>query len=181
VSHQSGHFSTSRKLKTSRIAGPSWLVQILNSSFCLLFQLAQAVELLFDRLDSMNVACVDRFATWFAYHLSNFQFRWTWEDWSQCLAMDPLQPKPKFVRETLSKCMRLSYHQRVIELAPDTFSPLMPEMPNPFNKYTTEDGELSPEFTIVTELMEAFKSKAGPDSVLDVLDKLETVVGTDNG
>lgn len=142
--------------------------------------MAQAVELLFDRLDSMNVACVDRFASWFAYHLSNFQFRWTWEDWSQCLSVDPLQPKPKFVRETLHKCMRLSYHQRVIELAPETFKPLMPEMPTPFNKYTTEEGELSPEFIIVTELMTTFKEKGGPDEVLEVLAKLETVVGSED-
>ncbi|OTF74987.1 nuclear cap-binding protein subunit 1-like protein [Euroglyphus maynei] len=78
--------------------------------------LAQAVELLFDRLDSMNGACVNRFACWFAYHLSNFQFRWNWDDWNIALKYEPLHPKPKFIAETLQYCLRLSYHAKVLEM-----------------------------------------------------------------
>lgn len=68
--------------------------------------LAQATEILFMRIDSMNTACFDRLCTWFSYHLSNFQFRWSWEDWDVCLSLDPEHPKPKFVRETLLRGMR---------------------------------------------------------------------------
>ena len=93
--------------------------------------LAQATELLYERIAVMNVACFDRFVSWFSYHLSNFQFRWSWDDWEEAITQDQEQPKAKFIREVLLKCLRLSYHQRCADIVPEAFGQFIPEKPTP--------------------------------------------------
>lgn len=126
--------------------------------------------MLFDRIDTMNVACVDRFASWFAYHLSNFHYAWGWNDWSNCLTLDPLHPKPKFVRECLLRCMRLSYYQRIADLVPDNFKILLPDIPEPINKFGTEDSKNLPGFDLANKLNELMKSKATVEEITNLLE-----------
>ena len=59
-----------------------------------------------------------RLASWFAYHLSNYEFRWTWEDWSDSLQVDKEHPKAKFVTEILQGCIRC------VKFLTDTPNPL---------------------------------------------------------
>ncbi|KAG8512184.1 Nuclear cap-binding protein subunit 1, partial [Galemys pyrenaicus] len=132
-------------------------------------QLAQATEMLYMRLDTMNTTCVDRFINWFSHHLSNFQFRWSWEDWSDCLTQDPESPKPKFVREVLEKCMRLSYHQRILDIVPPTFSALCPANPTCIYKYGDESSNSLPGHSVALCLAVAFKSKATNDEIFSIL------------
>ncbi|XP_030652330.1 nuclear cap-binding protein subunit 1 isoform X3 [Nomascus leucogenys] len=131
--------------------------------------LAQATEMLYMRLDTMNTTCVDRFINWFSHHLSNFQFRWSWEDWSDCLSQDPESPKPKFVREVLEKCMRLSYHQRILDIVPPTFSALCPANPTCIYKYGDESSNSLPGHSVALCLAVAFKSKATNDEIFSIL------------
>ncbi|CAH0725023.1 unnamed protein product, partial [Brenthis ino] len=100
--------------------------------------LAQATEILFMRIDTMNIACFDRLVNWFSYHLSNFQYRWSWEDWEACAQLDVEHPKPRFIREVLGKCLRLSYHQRIKDMTPESLSAFVPLKPEPIYKYSME-------------------------------------------
>uniref|UniRef100_A0A7E4VBE2 Nuclear cap-binding protein subunit 1 n=1 Tax=Panagrellus redivivus TaxID=6233 RepID=A0A7E4VBE2_PANRE len=91
--------------------------------------LAHASQILYQRTSNMQIICVERFVSWFSYHLSNFQFRWCWEDWEDCLKEDELSPKLIFVREVLEKSMRLSYHKKIVEILPKEFKPIIPNEP----------------------------------------------------
>ncbi|OWK01175.1 hypothetical protein Celaphus_00018454 [Cervus elaphus hippelaphus] len=110
-----------------------------------------------------------RFINWFSHHLSNFQFRWSWEDWSDCLTQDPESPKPKFVREVLEKCMRLSYHQRILDFVPPAFSALCPANPSCIYKYGDESSNSLPGHSVALCLAVAFKSKATNDEIFSIL------------
>ncbi|KAF7493266.1 Nuclear cap-binding protein subunit 1 [Sarcoptes scabiei] len=130
--------------------------------------LAQTVELLFDRLDTMNGACIDRFASWFAYHLSNFQFRWGWDEWTISLKNDPLHPKCKFISETFHYCLRLSYHAKIIESVPEAFHKLCPKLPKLVDKYpNAEDKDDQLDFTMTNETTKTIKDNV--ESVRDIL------------
>lgn len=150
--------------------------------------LAQAVELMFDRLDNMNGTCINRFASWFAYHLSNFQFRWGWDDWSISLKHENLHQKPKFIAETLGYCLRLSYHAKVLESIPQTFHRLAPKQPAPKNKFIVKSGneeENNEENAMETDqaevigsnhasrMMTALTHKCSPDEALDILKEID--------
>lgn len=136
--------------------------------------LAQATEILYDRLDVMNITCIDRFSSWFAYHLSNFQFKWSWDDWSDCLEGDIDAPKSIFVIETLKRCLRLSYHQRIIEIMPDSFSQLLPPKPDPIYKYEAEGASELPGLMVSRQVLQAIKSRCESDEVRILLRHLST-------
>jgi nuclear cap-binding protein subunit 1 len=132
--------------------------------------LAQATELLFDRLDHMKASCVERFSSWFAYHLSNFQFKWSWEDWKDCVSDEDKQsPKNCFLRETLVRSMRLSYHQRVAELMPATMNSLVPQNPKPTYKYVSDEAADLEGTSVANKLLELFKERAIPEDVFQAL------------
>ncbi|CAB1337305.1 unnamed protein product [Coregonus sp. 'balchen'] len=132
-------------------------------------QLAQATEMMYVRLDTMNTTCIDRLLNWFSHHLSNFQFRWSWDDWVDCLALDADKPKPKFVKEVLEKCMRLSYHQRIVDIVPPTFSALIPADPIFFYKYQDEANSALPGYAVAIAVGNAIKNRASNEEILTVL------------
>lgn len=43
--------------------------------------LGRAIRFLFRSLESMDMELIYRFMDWFAHHLSNFEFRWKWQEW----------------------------------------------------------------------------------------------------
>lgn len=142
--------------------------------------LAQATEILFMRIDSMNTSCFDRFVHWFSYHLSNFQFRWSWEDWDSCLYLEAEHPRPKFIQEVLQKCLRLSYYQRIKEMMPEAYEKLLPPIPQPCYKYTSEDAATLPGTATAHKLVVAIRQKGTPEEIINELKDLPNPRDTEN-
>lgn len=131
--------------------------------------LAQATELLYERIDTMKTSCIERFSSWFAYHLSNFQYKWSWEDWADCSEEDIESPRNKFLKDTMIRCMRLSYHQRIVDTLPESMSQLVPKNPKPTYKYMSEEaGELEG-VAVANKLLELFKNRAIPENTFEIL------------
>uniref|UniRef100_A0A0R3PMY3 Nuclear cap-binding protein subunit 1 n=1 Tax=Angiostrongylus costaricensis TaxID=334426 RepID=A0A0R3PMY3_ANGCS len=97
--------------------------------------LAQAAELLYQRATTMQPLCLDRFVDWFSFHLSNFGFRWSWNDWKDCLTADRWDVKKIFVGEVIEKCRRLSYYAHLKDFLPKSFAPMIPPPPDLLPKY----------------------------------------------
>ncbi|XP_071450272.1 nuclear cap-binding protein subunit 1 [Hetaerina americana] len=134
--------------------------------------LAQATELLYSRIDTMNTSCFDRFVNWFSYHLSNFQFRWSWDDWESSLQLDPEHPRPKFIREVLLKSLRLSYHQRIRDIMPEAFESLIPAKTEPKYKYTGENAGSLPGTNAANQMITSIRQKCTPEEILNMLKDL---------
>lgn len=45
-----------------------------------------------------------RLVDWFSYHMANFEYRWSWAEWDDCLELDDLSPKHFFMREVRFSC-----------------------------------------------------------------------------
>ncbi|KAI9205151.1 armadillo-type protein [Polychytrium aggregatum] len=142
---------------------------------------ARALKILYARLDSRegahagtDVESIKRLGEWFAHHLSNFGFIWKWHDWEPAI-QDPTSAQFVFIRETLERCIRLSYYERVKEAVPESFQsgefPIFPsEAPAPVFVY--EDAEQCGDaetFALATELLAAMNKKKPIEEVEAIL------------
>lgn len=97
--------------------------------------LAQATEMLFDRIEQMRPVCIERFVCWFSHHLSNFKFQWSWSDWAACAQESCDRPRTRFIAEVLQRLLRFSYFEYVTKIVPADFARLLPKPPGSVNKY----------------------------------------------
>lgn len=90
------------------------------------FVLNEAVKVLYDNLDTMNITCFSRFTEWFSFHLNNTEFIFPWQFWSDSTGMEKTSPKALFVQAILDHCVRFSFHKKVSTLVSEFLSDLMP-------------------------------------------------------
>lgn len=120
--------------------------------------------------------CVDRVTEWLSWHLSNFEYVWSWKLWSKQLHEDisaVSQIKRNFVTDLLDKCIRLSSYDAIKSIIPEGLHEFLPPLP-PEVSYpsTPECNNLHDLFTKNdTQSVANFVSenKLDPNTVLKVL------------
>ncbi|KAL3315211.1 Component of the cap-binding complex (CBC) [Cichlidogyrus casuarinus] len=112
------------------------IIQLCNeSSMTIPLVLAQATELLFERLNQMKPICIERFVNWFSYHLTNYQMQWTWRDWAYALKENRMSPRKRLIVETFARLVRFSYFENVQSRVPKQFHKMLPPQPKFLNRY----------------------------------------------
>ena len=91
--------------------------------------LAQASQMLFERLEMMNCVCRGRFLRWFVIILNNYQFQWRWEDWLPALEKEQDHPQKCFLKDVLDRCISLSYYDKIQKILPQEFKLTLPPAP----------------------------------------------------
>lgn len=141
---------------------------------------AQATELLYERLDAMNVTCVQRFVQWFSYHLSNFQFKWGWDEWVSAIDTGIDSPRCVFLTELFEKMRRSSYHQFLVESIPEGLQNLLPIIHAPNYRFTTEQEGI-PGADIAKQFLEAVRAKKDIDDLQTILNSVPAnAIGQEN-
>eukprot|EP01117_Protostelium_nocturnum_P005259 TRINITY_DN1911_c0_g2_i2.p1 TRINITY_DN1911_c0_g2~~TRINITY_DN1911_c0_g2_i2.p1 ORF type:complete len:832 (+),score=289.18 TRINITY_DN1911_c0_g2_i2:182-2677(+) len=103
--------------------------------------LATAIDASFEKIEKLDVECIDRFAHWFAHHLSNFDYKWIWSSWDFVLDEKEESIRVFFIKQTLEKMIRLSYHDRVKKSLPEEFHIYLPSIVAA--KFRYDEGEKS--------------------------------------
>lgn len=91
--------------------------------------LGRALRFIFANATTLDAELIFRVVEWFAHHVSNFGFTWKWGEWTDSLQLPEDHPQQIFIRELLAKEVRLSYPQRVRDLLPEEFKPLVRDTP----------------------------------------------------
>lgn len=87
--------------------------------------LGRAIRFTYRTLPELDLELVQRFTDWFAHHVSNFEFRWKWTEWTPDVALSKLAPKKAFIIAAVDKEIRLSFPKRIADSLPPDFSDLI--------------------------------------------------------
>ncbi|ORX97967.1 MIF4G like-domain-containing protein [Clohesyomyces aquaticus] len=135
--------------------------------------LGRAIRFVYGGIDILDLELVHRFCDWFSHHLSNFEFRWRWQEWTENLEHSPLHPKKAFIIAALDKEIRLSFAKRIRTTVPKEYHPLIPaamdEDKSPDFKYENPQTPFSPEGVA---LLHQIRKKAPDSEIQETIDKI---------
>ncbi|EME27228.1 Nuclear cap-binding protein subunit 1 [Galdieria sulphuraria] len=113
-------------------------------------KLLMAVEEIFDMADKYDAEVFDRLTDWFARHLSNFGYKWNWDDWVFVTDKETYDTEKQlyqlvFCKDVLYKCLRLSYFEHISSAIPASLRELLIEPGKAILNETEEETAVAKE------------------------------------
>ncbi|KAF2086871.1 hypothetical protein K490DRAFT_66185 [Saccharata proteae CBS 121410] len=139
--------------------------------------LGRGIRFLFRHLDSMDMELAYRFMDWFSHHLSNFEFRWKWAEWTDDAFTSDLHPKKAFINGALDKEIRLSFAKRIRETLPADWPDLINEAKDkdtPDFKYDSDQTPYSQEGKALLQLL---RKRESEDQIQEVINSIHEKAG----
>jgi nuclear cap-binding protein subunit 1 len=65
---------------------------------------------------------------------------WPWANWSSVLSLHDSAPSRVFVHEVLTRCVRLSYWEKIKSTVPEEFHILLPDTPTPAYRFSERNN-----------------------------------------
>lgn len=100
-------------------------------------KLLDAVKTMFQHADELDPEAFDRLTDWFSYHLSNFGYKWNWQEWTVYADNEMVRKFPYralFCKDVIARCVRLSYYDRVRTILPEEMRVFLPPQPSEGNR-----------------------------------------------
>ncbi|KAF2205572.1 hypothetical protein GQ43DRAFT_407206 [Delitschia confertaspora ATCC 74209] len=136
--------------------------------------LGRAIRFIFKNVDVMDLELSYRFLDWFSHHLSNFEFRWKWTEWTEDLQRPDLHPKKAFISAALEKEIRLSFAKRIRSTVPEDYHPLISagtEKDRPDFKYDDDQTPFSEEGK---KILVQIKKKVPDSEIQETIEAIHT-------
>lgn len=130
------------------------------------YMIHQAVQILYDNIDTMNVSCIDRFVKWFSLYLNDTSFVYPWQTWSGIVNKDPDSPQTLFVKSILHHCIRFSFHKMVETIVSKHLPDMLPPEPKVTFQPSIEAGNNE---TLAETYKRMITTKQDPPEVCRIL------------
>ena len=89
--------------------------------------MARSLNRLVAKMDmNADLAVINRLASWFAHHLSHYDFKWNWNEWKAIAESNIITTQRVFLRILIYRLLLLSYHEKMESILPDFMLPLLP-------------------------------------------------------
>jgi hypothetical protein len=104
--------------------------------------IASGTQLIFSQTSQLDPLILERFSWWFAFHLSNTEYKWPfWTHWTFVAELEEGAAQRVFVSSTLEHLCRLSYMDRIMRAIPKELASLLPPPPDAMNPFQLQRND----------------------------------------